>query len=323
MADLAPAGTARAPSAVECAIVVVTYNSADDLDALLTSLPEAAGEVSTHVTVVDNDSRDHIGEVVPRHPDVRLIRAAGNLGYSGGINLAAPHLPRSSWLLVLNPDLVLGFRAIERLVATATRTSAGAVVPRIEDPHGGPAHSLRREPSVLRALGEALLGDQLAGRPPWFAEIVRDPAAYEIQHDVEWATGAAVLLSRDAAAAVGDWDESFFLYSEETDYFRRLREQGHRVVYDPDVVVRHRGGGSGNSPALVALLNVNRVRYFRKWHGWTTTALFWITAVLHSLLRVTRPEERASLVALLSPARRRRLPGGARGALPRTPAESR
>ncbi|MGY1631535.1 glycosyltransferase family 2 protein [Geodermatophilus sp. SYSU D01186] len=294
---------------MDCAIIVVTYNSADDLDALLTSLPEAVGEVSTHVTVVDNDSRDHVEDVVARHRDVRLVRAGGNLGYSGGINLAARHLPPTSWVLVLNPDLVLGSGSVEHLITTARRQHAGAVVPRIEDAHGVRAHSLRREPSVLRALGEALLGDHLASRPSWLAEIVREPAAYEVVHDIEWATGAAVLVSRDAAASVGDWDDSFFLYSEETDYFRRLREQGHRVVYAPDVVVRHRGGGSGSSPALVALLNVNRVRYFRKWHGLPATALFWGTAVLHSLLRITRPEERASLAALVSPHRRMSLPG--------------
>ena len=80
-----------------------------------------------------------------------------------------------------------------------------------------------------------------------------DPAAYTHAHPVDWATGAAVLVTAAAADTVGPWDERFFLYSEETDYSRRLRDAGYEVWYEPSATVRHAGAGSGTAPALDAL----------------------------------------------------------------------
>jgi GT2 family glycosyltransferase len=299
---------------VDCAVVVVTYHSARDLPGLLASVPGAAPALSVHVTVVDNASSDGVEQAVHGHEGVSLIRSHRNLGYAGAINVALDWLPRSRWVLVLNPDLVLAPGALTEMVRTAERTGAAAVVPKLVDGSGRLARSLRREPSVLRVLGEALLGDHLPRRPGWASEIVRDPARYERGGEVEWATGAAVLLSRSVLERTGAWDDRFFLYSEETDYCRRLRRAGHRIRFEPAAVVQHRGGGSGSSPALVALLAVNRVRYFRKWHGVTATSLVWTCAVLHSLLRARRPGDRAALAALVSARARRVLPGS--GAVP-------
>lgn len=306
--------TAPRPAGTDCAVVVVTYRSAADLRGLLDSVPAAAGGLRVTVTVVDNDSRDDVADVVAHRDGVRLVRAAGNLGYAGGINLAYRHLPASRWVLVLNPDLVLDPGAIETMVDCAERSGAGAVVPRMLDTDGSPSPSLRREPRVSRTLGEALLGDVLPGRPAWAAEMVREPEAYDHEHAVEWATGAALLVSRSAVESVGAWDPRFFLYSEETDYCRRLRSAGWEIRYTPDAVARHRGGGSGTSPDLVALLAVNRVRYARKWHGPPTAATAWSIGLLHCSLRLRDPGQRRALAALVSRRVRRRLPGAASAA---------
>lgn len=110
-----------------------------------------------------------------------------------------------------------------------------------------------------------------------------------------------MLISRETADAVGDWDERFFLYSEETDYFRRARESGHTTWFEPEAIVRHAAGGSGSSVALEQLLAVNRVRYFAGYHGRVATFLFHVTAVLNHLVRSTDPTHRAVLRAVASP----------------------
>ncbi|MGY1699109.1 glycosyltransferase family 2 protein [Geodermatophilus sp. SYSU D00766] len=298
---------------VDCALVVVTYNSAVDLNSLLDSVPAAAGHVTVHTTVVDNASADDVEGVVQAHDDVRLIRSSANLGYAGAINVALAELPPSTWVLVLNPDLTLMPRAIETLVEVGTRGGADVVVPTLLDTSGRVAPSLRREPALLRGLGEALLGDHLPRRPAWSAEIVRDPGAYRHEHAVEWATGAALLLRRTAVETAGRWDTRFFLYSEETDYFRRLREAGRTIRYTPAAIARHRGGGSGSSPQLVALLVINRVRYYRKWHGAAAVGAYWLVSVLHCLLRIGKPGERSALWALISRRARAGLPGPPHG----------
>jgi len=294
----------------DVAVLAVTYNSQADLGRFLASLRREAQDLRLRVVVADNDSTDGTLDLLRAQPDVAVVTTGGNLGYAAGINAASRHAGDVDAVLVLNPDLEVRPGAIRRLLAEIRSGRADVVVPRLVDPEGVTQQSLRREPAVSRVFGDAVFGPLWRQRPAALAETDTTPESYQFGHEVDWATGAAVMVRAELARRLGDWDERFFLYSEETDYFRRLRKQGHRVVYDPDVVVRHRGGGSGSSPALVALLNVNRVRYFRKWHGLPATALFWATAVLHSLLRITRPEERASLAALVSPHRRRRLPGG-------------
>lgn len=302
--------TSSDPTVVDCSVLIVSYNNPDDLARLLQSLDTAAGDLSVAVTVVDNASTCDVGPIVAAHPGVGLIRSAANLGYSGGVNLAAREAPRGRCVLVLNPDVVVTAGSLEALTEAALRY--GAAVPVIRGFDGRREWSLRHEPSVLRALGEALLGDHLPGRPAWLSEIERGSQAYLADRSVDWATGAAVMVSEAAGDAVGEWDaQRFFLYSEETDYCRRLREAGYAVRFVAGAEVVHRGGGSGSSPDLAALLAVNRVRYYRKWHGRPATAVFAVVVVVQHLLRAARAGDRRALAVLTSKRRRGTLPGAA------------
>jgi GT2 family glycosyltransferase len=139
--------------------------------------------------------------------------------------------------------------------------------------------------------------------------MVWDPQAYDSEQSPDWATGAALLVSGACREAAGKWDERFFLYAEETDYLRRVREAGLRIRYLPEAVVRHTGGGSGTSDALYALHIVNSVRYYRRYHAWPSSVAFGAVTGLCELLRVRRSASRLALRALLSPAARSKLPG--------------
>jgi len=297
---------------VDCTAIVVTYNSAGDLPGLLDTVPRAAPGMTVRVLVVDNDSSDDIAGAVAGRPGVELIRAGGNLGYAGGINVGRRHLGPTRTVAILNPDLRLAPGSLAWLVETAGRPGAGAAVPRfVEEETGHNFPSLRREPTILRALGDALLGAHWPGRPAWLSEMVWDGRRYEEAGPVDWGTGAVLVVTSEVDSAIGAWDdERFFLYSEETDYSRRIREAGWSVRYVPEATVTHEGGASGTGTALTALNEVNRVRYYRKYHGRLSTVVFRGVVALGELMRVNRPANRAALHALLSPRRRRSLPGG-------------
>ncbi|MFZ0092094.1 MAG: hypothetical protein WAL63_21525, partial [Solirubrobacteraceae bacterium] len=158
---------------------------------------------------------------------------------------------------------------------------------------------LRREPSPTRALGDALFGRRFPGRPGWLSEMIYEDGAYRCPTDVAWAGGAVLLISSDCDSTVGDWDsERFFLYSEETDFFRRARRCGYKVRSVPGAYARHVGGGSGTSPALAALLAVNRIRYYQKYHGRAMSSLFRAAVLIHYLLRSRSTPEREALRAV-------------------------
>jgi N-acetylglucosaminyl-diphospho-decaprenol L-rhamnosyltransferase len=284
----------------ECSIVVVSYNSARHIERLLDSVPAAAEGLRVHCIVVDNDSSDETVSILRSRNDITVVESDQNLGYAGAINLGREVISCDYPLLILNPDLVLETGTINRLYKALDDPAVGIALPMLLDDDGSLYMSLRREPSVTRAFGDALFGSKLPGRPGWLSDIVRNRRAYRESHDVDWGSGAALLISAGCNKAVGDWDDRrFFLYSEETDFAAQARLHGYRIRYVPEARARHEGGGSGQSPALAALLGVNRLRYYEKYHRRPSTSLFRAVVVLHYLIRCANPQHRAVLKTVL------------------------
>ena len=300
---------------IDFSIIVVSYYSADDLVSLIESIDDALGgehRGTWHLTAVNNAVDDPLASHLPRDDRVSVVEAGGNLGYSGGINVGLANAPAARWIVFLNPDLTLHQKSLA-LLAEVLESGADAAVPLIVDANGQRQNSLRKEPTVLSAFGEATFGDKWASRPQALAETVRSRDSYTVPHAIDWATGAALAVRSDIVNSVGPWDaERFFMYSEETDYARRIRAGGGSIQFAPDAVVTHRAGGSGSSPELDALLEVNKLRYFRKWHGTIASLAFGGAILFRNLIRPHRAGSRAAVRALLSRRARAALPGGAR-----------
>ncbi len=291
----------------DVAVTVVTYNSESHISGLIDDLRVAALDRPMRVVVVDNRSSDGTADVVRTHTDVKLIESGQNLGYAGGINLGLPFADPCDAVLILNPDLAMAPDAITRLLETTNAGPIGAVVPLMLDNDGATFFSLRREPSLTRAIGDALVGRRLCARSSLLSEIDARPASYLEPHDVDWATGAAALIPAAVVREVGEWSEEFFMYSEETDYFRRIRENGRLVRFEPAAVVKHSGRGSGTSATLAMLKAVNRVRYVEKHHGRAYSALFRGVVALAEGLRSYDPLHRRNFAVVLNRPRWREL----------------
>lgn len=289
-------------------VLAVTHNNAGDIPELIASLRAETGDLAIRVVVADNSSEDSTVSEVSAHSDVLLVETGGNLGYAGGINAAARLAGDAGAILVLNPDLRVRPGALAAMLQRLQQPGTGIVVPLLADEDGSTYHSLRREPSILRALGDALAGRRLSRRPGWLSEIEYDAEAYLYAHPVDWATGAALLVDMSLARRLGGWNESFFLYSEETEYFRRARRSGVQVWFEPAAVMVHRRGGSGQSEDLAALMAVNRVRYAQLHRGRGYVAAFRGAVLLSELLRTGRTGRSKAVPALLLPGRRSRLP---------------
>lgn len=297
--------SARTP----CTAVIVTYQSAVRIGTLLEGLQaERESGLDLEVLVVDNASSDNTFEVVARFDWVKWVDSGGNLGYAAGVNIGSRLVPDDRAVLVLNPDLVLTPGTVAKLLDGLEQPGVGVVVPRLEDADGLPVPSLRNEPSIGRVLVDAILGAHAARLPRGWSMVVWNPRAYESEQYPDWATGAALLVSSACRAAVGDWDERYFLYFEETDFLRRVRAAGLLVRYEPTVVVRHIAGASGTSDGLDALRILNAIQYYRRYHDRLPSAVFAVEVALHLLVRGRRPAARLALRALLSPTVRSTLP---------------
>ncbi len=307
MSAARPGRPVPAGSETPIAVVVVTYDSHDVLPGFLASLPAATQGVEADLVAVDNASSDDSAATVARlDPSAEVVRLPANRGYAAGVNAGVAAAPDAAAVLVLNPDVRLRPGAVAHLAAALREPGVGIAVPRLVDPAGEVLPSLRREPSVRRALGEALLGGRRAGRHRTWGEMVTDPAVYERAGSADWASGAALLVSRACLDAVGPWDESFFLYSEETDFMLRARDRGFGLRFEPRAEAVHVGGESHVSPRLWAILTLNRVRLYGRRHGRAATAAFRAAVILGEALRALRGSRvgRAALAALLLRSRR-------------------
>jgi N-acetylglucosaminyl-diphospho-decaprenol L-rhamnosyltransferase len=280
-------------------IVVVTHNSADVIGDLLDGLPAALGGLTADVVVVDNGSTDGTAEFAAAHGGCRLVRSA-NVGFAGGINRGVQAAARAEAILVLNADVRLRAGSIPLLMKALQEPRVGIVAPQIRSPRGDLQLSLRRAPTLLRALG--LTRTRLA----IFSEYVTKLSDYASPLFADWALGAALLISRECYDLLGGWDESYFLYSEETDFSLRARDAGLLTRYEPDAVAIHIGGHSGRNDKTHSMHIVNRVRLYRRRHGTASSWCYYAVTLAHETSWIIRGRRasRASVAALLLPRRR-------------------
>ena len=283
----------------DIAVVVVTYNSEHVLGGLLDSLPAALEGASADVVIVDNGSSDGTVQLAEQRQDCRLVRAT-NLGYAAGLNHGIREAARAEAVLVLNPDVRLWPGFLTPMLSALGQDRTGIVAPRIVNPDGTLFYSLRRDPTVRRAMGLNFTGW------PAVTEAVSDDEEYENPRVVCWALGAVLLLSRSCLETVGPWDESFFLYSEETEYCLRAHDRGFVTRYEPASVAEHIGGQSGQTAKTHTMMVINRIRLYRRRHGAAASWCFYGASLASELSWVARGrrESRSSVNALLRPSRR-------------------
>lgn len=283
---------------VEVLVVIVTHNNEESILELLDSVPMAVGAVGTDVVVVDNGSVDRTADLVAERSDCLLVRAE-NIGFAAGVNLGAKQRVGHRAMLWLNGDTVLGPGAVASMLDACGWTNAriGIVAPQVVGSDGGLDHSLRRRPSILSASGLSALGIS------WASERMLDDSDYLFAQVVDWAVGAALLVSMNCYEELGGMDESYFLYSEETDFCLRALDRGWHTLFVPGAVVVHRGGGSGRSDATHVMQVLNRVRLYARRNGRAKSAIYYALNVLSELTWAVRGQRsaRASIRALLRP----------------------
>jgi N-acetylglucosaminyl-diphospho-decaprenol L-rhamnosyltransferase len=257
-----PPSATPAPTAI--AVVLVTYESAEDLPTCLGSLAEAAAPHELEVVVVDNASRDDSAGVA-RSLGVKVIENQRNLGYARAVNRGTAEAT-APWLLVANPDMRMQPGSLARLLATAEADATiGCVGPRLRNPDGADYPTGRRFPSLLIGGLHALLGPVWPGNPATrryhLADLDRSRPA-----TVDWVSGACMLLRRSAWDEVDGFDPGYFMYFEDMDLCLRLARAGRRVVLEPRAIVEHVGGGSTRSAPYRKVLNHHRstLRFYRR-----------------------------------------------------------
>jgi N-acetylglucosaminyl-diphospho-decaprenol L-rhamnosyltransferase len=249
--------------------VVVNWNAGAHLAACVRTLVEAR---AAEVVVVDNGSADDSLARLDAAAleGVRVVRAGRNLGYGAGINLGASSAGPGH-ILVCNPDLLLEEGCIAALVGRLDgEPRLGIVAPRLRNPDGTTYVSGRPFPSLVDALGHAFAG-LLWRSNPWTRRYLQTGWDREEAADVDWASGALLLVRRETFEQLGGFDERFFMFMEDVDLCWRAREAGWRVMIEPAAAAVHVVGASraARPYRMIAAHHRSLWRWSSlRWKGW-------------------------------------------------------
>ncbi|MBN1888229.1 MAG: glycosyltransferase family 2 protein [Thermoflexales bacterium] len=221
------------------AIVILSWNTAPLLADCLRSIPAGAEGIDYQLIVVDNGSSDGSADMVARDfADARLIRNADNMGFTRANNQGIRASGAARYILLLNSDTLVRPGALHALVHFMDEhPQAGAVSPRLLRPDGSPQpYAFGGDPTpgylLMRGLKQLVLHRYL-----------HDWATGSVQ-EVDWVSGACLMVRREALEQAGLLDEAIFMYFEDNDWCLRIRQAGWKVYYNPQVEIVHIGGQS-------------------------------------------------------------------------------
>jgi N-acetylglucosaminyl-diphospho-decaprenol L-rhamnosyltransferase len=244
----------------EVSVVVVTFNSIQYLERCLASVS------GYELVVVDHGSADGSVELVrERFPAAKLIEQE-NRGFGAGMNTGM-QAATGRYFLLLNADAWVLGDAVEKLRAFADEHPRAAVVgPRLLNPDGSLQPSVRGFPTLWRLATEYFFLRKLAPRSRVFNAFFGAGFDHRSVREADWVSAPCLLVRREAADAVGFFDEDYFIFAEEVDWCHRFREAGWKVLFYPGAEVVHVFTSSYN-PALFNELVRGHLRFFAKHQG--------------------------------------------------------
>jgi len=260
---------------LDVTVVIVTFQSAEELPDCLASLRAATGDLTSEVVLVDNASGDRSPEIAREAGVTQVIANRENVGFARAVNQAI-RVARGRSILLLNPDTVLAANAVSVLVRLLDdHPKAGAVAPRTRNECGQLVRSCRAFPSLTGLVAQVT---GLAWRFPNHRVFGAETLTYwdyACERTVDYASGACLLLRKTALDEVGTFDEAYFMYVEEMDLSLRLWKAGWEVWFTPRAEVTHRGGRSaskvkqahGFEPLLLEAYYSGQIRFWRRYRG--------------------------------------------------------
>lgn len=250
-------------------IIIVSWNVRDLLAECLRSIDLNKGDLAVQTIVVDSASGDGSADMVrDDFPHVTLLAQARNVGFPAGNNIGL-EAATGDYLMLLNPDTEVVGDALQTLVSFLEQhPSVGIVGPELLNSDGTHQSSRRRFPTLLTGLFESTWLQPYAPRRVLRRYYVEDVGNRD-SAEVDWVKGAAMVTRRSIFEQVGGMDAGYFMYSEELDWCRRIKEVGWRVIYLPAAQILHHEGKSSEQAVTHRHINFNRakLRYFRKYHG--------------------------------------------------------
>jgi len=255
---------------MDLSVIIVNYKARDLLLECLAAFRAGLSGLESEIVVVDNDSRDGTREALAaRFPDVRLIANPENVGYGRAANQGI-RATRGEFVLVMNPDC-MPHRGAARVLVDHLRAHPRAAMagPRLLREDGVAEHSARAFPDHFTFLFNrySLLTRLFPNNRFSRRYLLSDWDRLSVR-EVDWLSGAFLMVRRAAIDQVGAFDEAFFMFNEDVDWCRRMKQAGWANVFVPGAEVVHLVGASRArvAPRVIVERHRGMIHYFHKHH---------------------------------------------------------
>ncbi|PIT97803.1 MAG: glycosyl transferase family 2 [Candidatus Andersenbacteria bacterium CG10_big_fil_rev_8_21_14_0_10_54_11] len=261
---------------MKLSIIIINYNSGALTRACIASILQQELPFTVEIIVVDNASADEsVSLLRDEFPDITVIANDQNRGFGAGVNqgLTAAH---GSYILILNPDIVVLPEALPRMVQYMNvHPDIGVLGAQLIYPNGHLQYSCFRFYTPMTIVYRRTpLGRLRSGRQAVLSFLMQD-VDHQNPIDVDWLMGSCLLLRAAAVRKVGGMDERFFMYFEDVDWCRRMWEFGWRVVYFPHAQLSHYHQRSSDHGGLLGVFTnwtvrahiTSALKYFWKYRG--------------------------------------------------------
>lgn len=252
---------------LELSVTICSWNTREDLRACLQSLRQVAHEARFEVIVIENASSDGSAEMVETEfPQFILLKQTENLGFTGGHNIGFAHA-KARDVMLLNSDTIVHAGALRTLLDFVhEHPEVGIVGPKLLNPDGSLQLSCRRFPNPIAALFRNTFIGRWFPKNRFTREYLMQDWGHDEPRDVDWLSGAAMIVTRQVIEQVGVLDPKFFMYCEDVDLCFRTWKHGMKVVYVPGAVITHAIGRSTDRIANKMIVRFHRsmFRFYMK-----------------------------------------------------------
>jgi hypothetical protein len=254
----------------DLSIIIVSYNTRNLLQECLRSIFQETKGLEFEVIVVDNASTDGSREMLEQEfPQVKRIYNSENKGFAAANNQGITKAD-GEYVLLLNSDTKILDGAVFKTVEfMKQRPEANIVGCKLLNADGTLQPSCRSFPSVWNLFSESLFLYKLFKRTQLFGKYHMSYFDYDSIHEVDVVMGAFMMIRREVFEKVGLFDESYFMYTEETEFCYRAKKQGYKVLFTPLACVFHYGGGSiRNEQSYFEQIHQSQLQFIRaNFHG--------------------------------------------------------
>lgn len=274
---------------MDISFVIVNWNTKQLVTKAIASIKKYAIGFTYEIIVVDNNSKD--GSAVylkKKFPKIEVVESKENIGFGPGNNLGIKQA-KGEYLFFFNSDAYLIDTSLLKLLKSARKIdNLGAIAPLILNQHKTIQQSGGYFPTLLKIFWWMSFIDDLPGGTLLKPYHIDHDSFYKKEHQVDWLTGAALMIPRKVLDKIGVFDNKIFMYGEDVDLCFRIKSAGFKVIMSPTAKLVHIGqGSSGKAPANAILGEYKTILYvYGKHMGKNSLQMARILLKMGALLRI-------------------------------------